>query len=345
MIHQSFRREPDEPTPPNRATPWIGGTGLMALILDEGVISMQRIPLQAALAMVLILVATVCHAADEPANQNADAKKAIEKIMTTYRQALGEGNAEALAGLWTPDGDFVDCMGRLVRGREAIRKEFEQFFAEGNGVKARATEKELRFLRPDVALLEGVVSVVPAPKGPPGKIRFFAILVRQDDQWQIQSVRQSLIPIPSNYPHLKELAWMVGRWSYQPGSSKDEVVRMECKWGDSKSYLLRRFTMKLKNGIALSGTQRIGWDPAAKTIRSWVFDSNGTFAESVWTRDGNCWMVQEAGVLHDGRRVSATNLVTRVDDDTFTFESVDRLIEGEPASPIAKIELKRVKDR
>ena len=29
-------------------------------------------------------------------------------------------------------------------------------------------------------------------------------------------------------------------------------------------------------------TQRIGWDPAAKQIRSWEFDSEGGFGEGTW---------------------------------------------------------------
>lgn len=34
----------------------------------------------------------------------------------------------------------------------------------------------------------------------------------------------------------------------------------------------------------LEGTQVIGWDPAAGTIRSWMFDSDGGFGEGTWSK-------------------------------------------------------------
>ena len=38
-----------------------------------------------------------------------------------------------------------------------------------------------------------------------------------------------------------------------------------------------------------SGIQIIGWDPAAKAIRSWTFDSKGTFAEATWQQKNGRW--------------------------------------------------------
>ena len=52
---------------------------------------------------------------------------------------------------------------------------------------------------------------------------------------------------------------------------------------------------------AMTGSQRIGWDPLAKKIHSWVFDSEGGLAEGVWTRDGNRWIVKLSGVTRDGK--------------------------------------------
>ena len=41
-----------------------------------------------------------------------------------------------------------------------------------------------------------------------------------------------------------------------------------------------------KDGFQLSGTEVIGWDPTSRSIRSWVFDSDGSFGQAVWTRRG-----------------------------------------------------------
>ena len=36
--------------------------------------------------------------------------------------------------------------------------------------------------------------------------------------------------------------------------------------------------------------QVIGWDPAAKQVRSWVFDSGGGIGEGIWTKQGDKWI-------------------------------------------------------
>ncbi len=56
------------------------------------------------------------------------------------------------------------------------------------------------------------------------------------------------------------------------------------------------------------GSQIIGWDPYAQTIRSWLFDSDGGFGVGRWTPAGNRWTVKTLSVLPDGRRGSATNI-------------------------------------
>jgi hypothetical protein len=79
----------------------------------------------------------------------------------------------------------------------------------------------------------------------------------------------------------------------------------------------------------MSGIQIIGWDPVAKKIRSWVFDSDGGFGQATWTRKGDQWFVQQSGVLADGRRSSSVNIIRYVDEKTCTIQSVDRTVNDE----------------
>ena len=37
-------------------------------------------------------------------------------------QAADKGDAKAVAGFWTPDGDYVDQLGSVIKGRAAIEK-------------------------------------------------------------------------------------------------------------------------------------------------------------------------------------------------------------------------------
>ena len=60
----------------------------------------------------------------------------------------------------------------------------------------------------------------------------------------------------------------------------------------------------------MKGSQRIGWDPSAKRLRSWVFDSEGGFGEGVWSKSGNQWIAKMTGVTSDGKTASSTNVIT-----------------------------------
>jgi hypothetical protein len=79
----------------------------------------------------------------------------------------------------------------------------------------------------------------------------------------------------------------------------------------------------------MSGMQIVGWDPAAKTIRSWTFDSDGSFAEATWTRKKDRWFIQNKGVLADGRKASMVNVIKLVGQNSFTWQTVERTAGGE----------------
>jgi hypothetical protein len=78
----------------------------------------------------------------------------------------------------------------------------------------------------------------------------------------------------------------------------------------------------------MQGTQVIGWDAAQKRVRSWVFDSSGGFAEGLWTQDGERWIVKSNGTLVDGGKTSSVNIITRIDHNHLTWQSIGREVDG-----------------
>jgi len=78
-------------------------------------------------------------------------------------------------------------------------------------------------------------------------------------------------------------------------------------------------------------TQRIGWDPLSKQIKSWFFDSEGGYGDDLWTRNGNQWMIKSTGVLPDGRIATATNILTRLGPNTARWASTERTVGGHHA--------------
>ena len=87
--------------------------------------------------------------------------------------------------------------------------------------------------------------------------------------------------------------------------------------------------------------QVIGWDPRTHRIRSWMFDSDGSFGESVWARDENRWIVKHTGTLADGSDASVTHIVTPVDADTVTVQSKDHVVNGEKQPDLPEVKLTR----
>ncbi|HEY8504264.1 MAG TPA: hypothetical protein VIL46_06750, partial [Gemmataceae bacterium] len=89
-------------------------------------------------------------------------------------------------------------------------------------------------------------------------------------------------------------------------------------------------------------TQWIGWDAVEKKVRSWTFYSRGGFGEAVWTRDGDTWTLKVAAQTGDGRKVSATNVVTKKDDDHLTWQMTELTVDGESRPAPEPVRMKRV---
>ncbi|TWU30833.1 SgcJ/EcaC family oxidoreductase [Novipirellula artificiosorum] len=274
--------------------------------------------------------------ADEPnprATEEAAIRSAVEAYVTTFNQA----DAEALAALWSPEAVYSNPIsGDQVMGREAIKNQFAGIFAETSGIKLTATTNSIDFISPNVAVENGSAKLVQADSLLEAS-EYTAVYVKRDGMWLLDRVTEEpVIEVPSNYEQLKELEWMVGHWTDQDDTS---TVTTDCHWTRNNNFLVRSFTVQIRDRIDMAGMQLIGWDPAAKQIRSWVFDSDGGFGMGTWTNKGNRWSVQKRGILPDGRRSSAVNIFTQRDENTMTLQSVNRMVDGELLPNIDEVEI------
>ena len=247
------------------------------------------------------------HAADEAA---------IRKAVESYVVAFNQGDAKALAAMWSPDAVYTNPLsGEQVVGREAIEKQFAAIFADAKGAKLEAKTDSIRFISPNVAVENGTAKVVTAEQTPE-ESEYTAIYVKQDAQWLLDRVTEEEVVVPpSHYDQLKDLEWMIGGWVDQ---DDEATVVTQCNWTKNNNFLVRSFTVQIRDRIDMAGMQIIGWDPAAKQIRSWVFDSDGGFGQGTWKKKDNRWYIQQSGVLPDGRKSSSVNIITYVDDNTCT---------------------------
>jgi hypothetical protein len=67
----------------------------------------------------------------------------------------------------------------------------------------------------------------------------------------------------------------------------------------------------------------------------------GGFGQGAWSKEGSHWTVRTTGVLITGEKTSAINTYTALDENTFTFSSIGREIDGEPQPNIEEIRVVR----
>jgi uncharacterized protein (TIGR02246 family) len=254
------------------------------------------------------------------------AEQAVRKGVEAYIAAFNKGDAPAVAALFTEDAEYINDRDEVVRGRPAIEKQVGAFFQANPGAKVAIDVQSVRLVSPDVAVEHGAVQVTLAD-GAVSVGEYTAVNVRREGKWRIASLRETVPPPPPAPDEpLADLAWMVGEWIDQ---SAEDSIHTVCRWTTNRRFLTRSFTISVQGRPEVDGTEVIGWDPAAKAVRSWYFDSDGGFGEGQWTRDGDRWTVKSSGTLPDGGTASAVHVFTRLDDNSFSWKSTSREVDGE----------------
>ncbi|MFN0020715.1 MAG: YybH family protein [Pirellulaceae bacterium] len=263
----------------------------------------------------------------------------IKKAVAAYIEAFNKHDAKAIAELWSPEAVYINRIsGEEVVGQKAIAEQFTAIFKERPDLKIEVSTKSVQFVSPNVAVEQGTAKLA-AAKSEPEEFEYTAVYVKRDGNWLLDRVTDKAPEVvPSHYEKLKVLEWMVGHWV-----DKDDNVQIEteCKWAKNQNYLVRSFSVAAAGQLDMSGMQIIGWDPAAKSIRSWTFDSDGGFAEASWTWKGGRWLISNKGFLPDGRKASMVNVIKPVDKNSFTWETVERTAGGELLPNIGEVKIVR----
>jgi uncharacterized protein (TIGR02246 family) len=274
--------------------------------------------------------------------RKADEKEAPAKgRRAEFIAAFNKGDAHAVAAFWTPEATYVDQVGRESKGRAAIEQLYAKVFAARKGAKLAIHVTSTKQVSPDVVLEDGVTEVTPAEGGPPTTARFAAVLVRKDGEWYLESVHDSVDHPPSHAEHLEDLEWLIGEWTGE--SEKGVSARTSYEWAENQNFIVSSFATTLDGEPVVGGTQWIGWDAVDKQVLSWSFYSGGGFGEATWTKDGATWTLKTTAQTGDGKKVSATNVITKTDDDHMTWQMTRLTVDGESQPDPRPVKLKRVK--
>jgi uncharacterized protein (TIGR02246 family) len=280
----------------------------------------------------------VVETAARPPGPGDDAAAGIRKNADEYTKAFNAGDAKAAAMSWTAEGEYTDPDGETHRGRAAVEQEIAAFLKARPKAALEVTIESVRPLGKHAATAEGTTKVRTPVDPEPAVARFSGVFVREDDGWKIASL-QNWVPDPATDVTVKDLAWLVGEWTAKGDGGE---LRITYAWDENQVFLNAKYTLTKDGKAVSSGTQVIGTNPEGG-LRSWLFDGSGATGDSVWTRDGNRWLIEATGTLPDGTEMTAANVLIPLGPDAFTWQSTQRTVAGTELPDQPPIKVTRVK--
>ena len=296
-------------------------------------VSSRSCRLLGALAAALLAVGIPPAAAQAPAERAPAAKgtgiEAVRVASRIYQEALARGDGKAVAALWTEDGDIIDDMGQVFRGRESVAG--LEPAAEGQARPSFTIDGvSIRLLSESVALEDGTVVVTPPGASTAHHGRFAATWVKQADGWKVASLREWRTDPPETSARLADLEWLVGDWTVTVDGKKPEGenvapprMEMSVRWNPTGTYLLRETMITSPDGSqGLQVSQRIGWDPLTRRLHSWSFSTDGSHSEADWSLEEGVWVSRATTVHPDGSQSSTINHYLYDGKEECTFQSL-----------------------
>lgn len=247
--------------------------------------------------------------------------QAIKNSAEQYAAAFNAGDATKIAQLYTVHGELIDLNEEIYRGRETIEKAFAEFFAANPDAKIQIDVEEVHFPAPTLAIETGRTLTQLSKESQMVYTSYTAVHSKdKQGNWLLARVRDFELEVDFG-AKLEDLNWLIGRWIDEDEAS---LLEIDCYWHPSGAYLMRDFKVRVEGLVAASGTERIGWDPLRKQIRSWLFDSEGGYLEAVWLPDGKKWNITAKGYRADGKPTEASYAVSPLTKDAYYLKSFDR---------------------
>lgn len=143
-------------------------------------------------------------AAEDPApDRTAADEQAVRRVAEDVAAAWMNQDAKALAAHYAEDAEYINIMGIVVDGPEAIRLRYAEVFTTLlRGSRSSFTIRRVRFPGPGVAMVDvnGIITDLQGPQpgiavGPGGivKTRVRHVLVKRDGRWAILATQNTQI--------------------------------------------------------------------------------------------------------------------------------------------------------
>jgi uncharacterized protein (TIGR02246 family) len=259
---------------------------------------------------------------EEPGPEIAGLRQSATEFVTAYNKK----DAAAVAMLFTEQGEII-VADDLTTGRQAIQARYEAVFQDDPRQIAIEVE-DVRLVAPTVAIEDGVyhISFPDDETKPPRSTAYTAVMVKNaQGKWQIASCRdvEDVTDAAGQLAGLEEM--LSGEWTTR---INDIEVDYAFGWDPTGKFLLADILTTRADAEPQSGTIRIGWNAAKKSIVSWVFDAEGGANEGTWTASDDGWMIRTEGTTADGEVVSTSQKLTAEGKDTLVWAVTNRVIGG-----------------
>lgn len=267
---------------------------------------------------------------------------AVRKALESYLQCFNDADAEAAIAYWDEQAVHHDReTGERTEGREAIAADLREALDPSLRSRLTGDIQQFQLITPEVAKIEGEVLLSQADIEPVRSV-YSAIMILKNGDWKFHSIEESPVPIPSDgHEALEKLSWLVGRWQ---DVGDEQTVETKVDWSPGSNFLIRSYVITEDGEQTEQGTQVIGWDPREQQIRSWSFNSDGSFGDGIWSESGDHWLVRSSQTLADGQAASGTYVITPEDDDAVGIRLIGHEIEGEPQPSREEVVARRIDD-
>jgi uncharacterized protein (TIGR02246 family) len=250
---------------------------------------------------------------------------AIHQAAVDFVDAYNAKDAAAIAALFSPNARVETADGEVTEGADKIKSGFEEVFQQEPKAMISLAMSSLTFLTPDVAIEQGSTEFFPDGELLTTRSKYLVAHLKKDGKWKMISARSMGEEVVSNYEFLRRLEFLIGEWVDE---DSDSSVDSSFRWDEDKNFMIQDFKVRRGNNILQKGTQRIGWDPQAKRIRGWVFDSQGGFGETSWDEADGSWVVKAQGVASTGESRTGTRTLTP-EGDRIQVRLSDRIDQGQ----------------
>ncbi len=141
----------------------------------------------------------LCAGAVSIAQSAENDEQVIRKMVMDAVNRMNGGDTSTFRDFWDVEADYVAVDGRLIKGRKAMEDALGPMIKAGAGkVTQNATIESVRFLTPDLAIVDGswtITGAVDAAGKQLGPIRGRGMEVaqRKGGQWRFVATREMVI--------------------------------------------------------------------------------------------------------------------------------------------------------